>query len=119
MDISGAGHRQVGKWYWWAGGLAALLVFAVVVGALTSDREDAEAHPADEARFACEAWVRDELKAPSTAKFTDGTSTGTDGDWELTGEVEAENSFGAPLRTSWTCAARIDGDDWVGSVALD
>jgi len=47
------------------------------------------------------------LKAPSTAKFAphnELTITGTPhGKWRVTGWVDAQNSFGAQLRSSFSC----------------
>lgn len=125
MGIADFAGRKVpvGKWYWWAVGGAIFLAVVIVGAALSDDgngdpRAD-EKYPADEARYACQAWVKDGLKAPATAKFSGNGATGSDGNWTITGTVDAENSFGALIRTTWTCNARVEGDDWVGSATLD
>lgn len=50
--------------------------------------------------------VKDELKSPSTAKFSFDTSDYTvqrSGDqWKISGYVDAQNGFGATLREYWT-----------------
>lgn len=119
MGIADVGKKKIGTWRAWLVIAVLLAIVAFVVYDGDNDNPDAEdEHPADEARIACEAWVRDELKSPSTAQFTDGTATGTDGDWTITGSVDSENSFGATLRSAWTCTAKVDGDDWVGNVSV-
>lgn len=61
-----------------------------------------------EAIAQCEARVKDLLKAPSTAQFSsDATGSGT---WKVTGTVDAENSFGATLRSTYGCTVVINGD---------
>lgn len=65
----------------------------------------------------CEGWVRDQLKAPSTAEFNDSQAIGA-GPWTVTGTVDAENSFGAMIRHSWTCEIRLDGDMFRGSATV-
>ena len=53
-----------------------------------------------EAVAQCEARIGKLLKAPSTAKYdSDATGSGN-GPWKVTGTVDAENSFGAMLRSS-------------------
>lgn len=74
-----------------------------------------------EARAICEDWVREQLKAPATARFSDGTESGGVGSYVITGSVDAENSFGAMLRTEWTCTITyVESDEkWHGQATLD
>lgn len=74
-----------------------------------------------EARSICEDWVRDKLKAPATAVFTDGRDSGGPNSYMITGTVDAENSFGAMLRTAWSCDIeyRDAVQTWHGSATLD
>jgi len=122
MGIADFANRPVGISKWWIVA-AVTFIAAMMLGGLILDEGDvasrADEYPADEARYACHAWIREELKAPSTAKFSGGGAIGTDGDWTITGAVDAENSFGATLRSTWTCNARVEGDDWVGNATLD
>lgn len=59
--------------------------------------------------------VKNELKAPSTAKFpasygSDGVSFGKSGDlYYVSAWVDAENGFGATLRTNFTVYASLTG----------
>lgn len=93
-----------------------LVAYCAVAGGSHSTADDPEVQRSG-AESACEGWVKDQLKAPSTAKFTDTTSTGV-GPWTVTGSVDAENSFGAALRRRWTCTIRLDGDTYRGSATL-
>lgn len=70
-----------------------------------------------DAQVACKDAVKDRLKAPATAKFSnvDHTSAGAEA-WTVTGDVDSENSFGANIRTSWKCEIRIDGSQWRYSI---
>lgn len=52
----------------------------------------------------CQESVKSKLKAPSTAQFVGGSLPAFDGTaWNWTGEVDAQNSFGAQIRTSFAC----------------
>jgi hypothetical protein len=60
---------------------------------------------------ACENYVKNRLKAPATAKFSD-ERWGQDGDtFTITGAVDAQNSFGALLRSRFTCRVHDGGGD--------
>lgn len=70
---------------------------------------------------ACEGSVKRQLKAPATASFTNERATRLDAsNYEISGGVDAENSFGAKLRTAWVCGAttRDHGQTWRGSAIL-
>lgn len=58
---------------------------------------------------ACERFVSEQLKAPSTAKFsgfdTEISDRG-DGRYIVQGYVDAENSFGAMIRNDYVCDVR-------------
>lgn len=68
--------------------------------------------PGDEsagAYIACEDFVEDLLKAPSTADFSGyfGSSVSQTGNrYTVRGTVDAENSFGAAIRSNFTCTVR-------------
>ncbi|MWV50048.1 hypothetical protein GRS96_12290 [Rathayibacter sp. VKM Ac-2803] len=61
-----------------------------------------------EAIAQCEARIERLLKAPATAEF-DSSATGG-GTWKVTGSVDAENSFGATLRSNYACTVVVNGD---------
>jgi hypothetical protein len=69
---------------------------------------------------ACKGFVKRQLKAPSTAKFRnyyeqDGEvvvlGTG-DGPYTVMSSVDSENSFGAKLRSNFTCKVTLSGGTW-------
>lgn len=68
---------------------------------------------ATDAKICAEKAVTDSLKSPSTAKFckyTEMTATNLGGDkWKVTGYVDAQNSFGAVMRTYWTVTLTLTG----------
>lgn len=58
-----------------------------------------------------QAAVLDRLKSPASAKFLDDSVTATKlsgGEWEVGGELDAQNSFGVPLRHHWSAVAKKD-----------
>jgi hypothetical protein len=76
----------------------------------------------------CQQAVKPQLKAPGSATFRDPLAN--NGDTTIThignvytvvSSVDAENSFGAKLRTGFTCTATyVSGDQWNGvSATLD
>jgi len=65
------------------------------------------------ARVAAKLFVKDRLKAPSTARF--GTLTATesyDGSYLVSGYVDSQNSFGAMIRTYFSCTVEYDDGKW-------
>jgi hypothetical protein len=95
------------------GCLSVFIGIPVLVGLLTwafADDEPDTGSPA-EARYYCQEFVRDRLRAPSTAEFSDVSSTGGENTFTVRGQVDAENAFGAPLRNRFTCEVRYDPDD--------
>ncbi len=75
-----------------------------------------------QASAACKEFVLARLKAPSTAKFQEsyGASVTTalgSGGYRMISYVDAENAFGAPLRSSFICDVRL-GTDSVQLISL-
>lgn len=105
-------------------GLLALIVFVAV--ALTSgdnSRKRSPAPPPAPFHSAAGAWtvctdaVRDRLKAPRTAKFpwgfTDRVTHLGEGKYRARAYVDAQNAFGAMLRTNFDCTVQwAGGDRW-------
>lgn len=61
---------------------------------------------------ACKEAVSQQLKAPGSADFqsrldVDYTTSGGD-NITVAGWVDAQNSYGAKLRTSWACSTSVD-----------
>ncbi|ACV09764.1 SHOCT domain-containing protein [Jonesia denitrificans] len=104
------------KWIVWPIGIVAALAFFGSLG--DDDAKDDEVRDW-EVTSMCEQWVDKQLKAPSTAKYSDQVvkSTGVL-KWEVTGAVDSENSFGAMIRNEWTCSIYLDGDTFRGRVSV-
>lgn len=64
----------------------------------------------------CQTPVENQLRAPSSAKFPYSTAPGAsalhlgEGVYRVRGFVDAQNGFGAMLRTSWTCEIAENAD---------
>lgn len=90
--------------------IAILVVSALVLSACGSSSSNKSA---TDAKICAEKAVTDSLKSPSTAKFckyTEMTATNLGGDrWKVTGYVDAQNSFGAVIRTNWTVTLTLTG----------
>lgn len=64
------------------------------------------------AKSACRHFVDLQLKAPSTADYTDETATrDSAGGWHCTGNVDAENSFGAKIRNAYSVTVEKRADE--------
>lgn len=98
--------------------LVALLVVGVAVALLLPQRQAAPAAEVANPRTAwriCQDKVRDGLKAPSSADFPayDEAAVGhSRQQWTVRSYVDADNSFGAKLRTRYTCTLHFDGALW-------
>lgn len=66
------------------------------------------------AQTECERFVSDRLKAPSTADFAPMRDLKVSGEgkgpWSVEGYVDAQNSFGAKIRSRYSCIVTFDGD---------
>lgn len=62
----------------------------------------------------CKNFVEDKLKAPSTADWPliDFTASYDGTSWTVTSYVDAQNSFGAMIRSEVRCVMTVDGDVW-------
>ena len=97
-----------------------LLAFVVIASIFT----DSSTNPSDIGRYGsielCEDAVRERLKAPSTAEFSDAYYRAPQSHLRIVGgQVDAENAYGAKLRKSWVCTLRLENDAWyVDEVAI-
>lgn len=89
---------------------AAVGVIVVGIAAMFALPSTPDPTDADNAVATCEEFVKDRLKAPSTAVFAGGQAQGEAPRWTVRGTVTAENSFGVPLEMDYTCTVRLDGD---------
>ena len=103
-----AAGNDARKWLYVGIGLAVVIVGGLVVSSMGSDREPYDPNNSYEAIAQCEDLVTENLKAPSTAEF-DSSASGF-GTWTVTGTVDAENSFGAMLRSEFQCTVVVSGD---------
>lgn len=85
----------------------------VIVGIFVfSPKDPANAYSAQSIQ-ACRDAVRADLKAPSTADFSSEQADKTSDDpvtYRVTGSVDADNSYGAHIRSSYTCTAEPHED---------
>jgi len=99
---------------WWAYAVVAALVGIVAFIATRNPHHSAtpDEQKADAARACEEKFIPARLKAPASAKFsnvavtTDGTS------YRVQGLVDSQNSFGAMIRSTFTCVMHSSGDQW-------
>lgn len=100
MDVGSLTSKGKLVGYWVIGGIAGL----VLLGMVMPERPEALLYEAD---AICEEFVVDKLKAPGSATFADGRGPSAiqlgDGSYQVYSSVEAENSFGAKLKTSFAC----------------
>lgn len=96
-----------------------LLMICVVGTAITmfgNRKPTPTTSPQSYAWTACRMYIEKSLKAPSTAKFQ-SESTGTvydngNGNYEVSMWVDADNSFGAHIRSTFYCKVNHSGDQW-------
>lgn len=93
--------------------VAAVIVGALFVGALVA-RAGTPPDRTTDAYVACRQFVRDRVATPATAEFppTSGARITGDGDgpYVVAATVDAENSFGALVRSEFTCTvSRVEG----------
>lgn len=90
-----------------------LVILAVIVGgSLWFSRGDGDNAAANQAASACRDFVKDRLKTPSTAKFSNEEWSKSGDRFTITAAVDAENSFGATVRSNYTCEVRLVGSTW-------
>jgi hypothetical protein len=108
--------------YAWAAGIVGVvlvIVIGIVISASHKPSGLSETDKQGAAFAACESAVKDQLKAPATAKFSGERYTDNDPGWLTTGSVDAQNSFGALVRNSFRCMlTRGDGLDFTVQSAI-
>jgi len=114
-EAKAAEERKYNRWFLVVGGvIVGLVVLIGVMSSVGDDSSDTGEPSASSAVSGCQQFVERRLKAPSTADFTGMAAipTGANG-WRVDGSVDAENSFGAKVRTGFTCHMHSSGDRWV------
>lgn len=97
------------------GCIAVLVLLAVIGGCTVLLGRDGDEPTAAGARSICQRFVKDRLKSPASADFSDVTASQSGGDWTVTGTVDSDNLFGAKVRNTFTCTVRPrsgDRDTW-------
>jgi len=98
-----------------------VIVLLLVGLCISSDRDIAEQQTRERlegsvegAAIACQTFVKQQLKAPATAKFPNPYTPGThvmhalpNGVFQISSHVDAQNSFGALIRNTWDCEVRL------------
>lgn len=93
--------------------IAACGLLIIVIVAAVGSGSDVRVQPEFEARSECRMAVVNSLKAPSTAKFVSIQAKQTaPGRWTVGGQVDAQNSFGAMIRSYYICEAVQVGTGW-------
>jgi hypothetical protein len=88
-------------------------VLALVVGYFVFASGDSDGPSDAGAIDVCHQAVEEQLKAPGTADFGGETVTNVGDRYTVIGHVDAENGFGAQLRSEWACDATwVSGTEW-------
>jgi hypothetical protein len=98
--------------------IAGLLLFTFVGLGITNIAATARANKRNLAIFnVCESFTTDALKAPATAKFPEFNirmlTEVDDGTYTVKSYVDAQNSFGALIRTDFVCHVKPVAESWV------
>ena len=72
--------------------------------------------------LACQDFVERQLRAPATADFPPArqatvTQQGSNA-YRVSSHVDAENAFGAMIRSQWTCTVEYDNGTWRGTATV-
>jgi len=100
------------------GCLSLIVIVIAVISIISSLGGDSEPKPEhDEAAAAIRAqyYVQEQLKSPGSAKFAPGGQQMVlhlgDGRYLVEAWVDSQNSFGALIRTEYSCNLKYIGDD--------
>lgn len=100
-------------------GIGLLMVFGVQSCISNANKNNGFKNDADTARAYCRTLVEEQLKAPSTADYPFAGSAQRSGDdWTVSGSVDSQNSFGAKVRSSYTCQLHWAGSSFSGTAAV-
>ena len=100
------------------GCLFIIVVIFVIGYFMTKSEPETDEGQADMAYVMCQEYVKKTLKAPSTADFPwSADYVGIIGEhrFKVQGHVDAQNLFGAMIRTKFVCIVRWEGpgsDNW-------
>lgn len=95
----------------------AALILPVLAATLTGCGDD---EPDEElANVSCETIVKDRLRDPGSAEFSDQSATGSGNEWTSTGIVRARNGFGGMVGMIYECDVTFDGDEFTGTASFE
>lgn len=94
----------------WPRAILGFFVFIVISIWLFTSCNQAHEPSSTESGVVCEGFVKSQLKSPSTASFSGTTAYSSGGGYTATTTVDSQNSFGATLRSTWTCEVAWDKD---------
>lgn len=107
--------RSAKKAIWVVAGLVGVIVLWSLVSG--DDGPDP-----DMAIVMCHDAVRDRLRAPATARFPTFSETQvsqTENRFRVRSHVDAENAFGAMIRSNWDCVIEAEGGGAWRVISLD
>ena len=97
--------------------IIALVIVFSLIGLLVVARFSDNTRDSDTAGYMAEEFVKDKLKAPSTAEFCSRSQQTVDilseNKYRVSGWVDSQNSFGAKLRSDWSVVLeKLGKDQW-------
>lgn len=116
------GQRNIGTAKGCAIGCLGFILIVVLIGLCSGGGDTvstptaSSGDPGSAAYSACTRAVRERLRAPSTADFPWADyrwAKREGGDYLITSHVDAQNAFGAQIRSNWMCIVRQSGNSWV------
>lgn len=96
---------------------ALVVVVRIALSAGDGKDDDYNSNTSYEAIARCREAIKERLNAPSTAEFQ-STATGS-ATWTVVGTVDAENGFGAKIRSDYQCSVIIDIEKDTARVRID
>lgn len=101
--------------------LAVVIFFAVTCSRSGADKNNK--HSLMEAFIMSQDFVKQRLKAPASAQFAtncdEGSNQLNDSSFFIVGHVDSQNSFGALLRSNYTCRITFTDEDHARCEDLD
>lgn len=100
--------------------MGCLIVFIIIAFSFVFAPHDKIADKANDDKIMAwvmaQSFVEDRLKSPSTAKFPQHSDETVvplgNGQFLVSGYVDAQNSFGATVRSDFTCTLQQNGENW-------
>lgn len=98
----------------WFGGVVLVLLFAMNMCSSSKEKSVDISDESSMAHIQCKEFVREQLKAPSSADFAflDYSASNMGGNqFVIRSNVEAQNSFGVKLKNNYVCAVKWNGSN--------